>query len=64
MSKQEILEYLNYSLTMLESEIETYRTAIEICDFETMENELCHIEENCHYFEMLTRAFRDACCER
>lgn len=59
MTKQEILEYLNYELSMLKCEVETYKVALGICDFQTAESQILHIEEKCDYVEMNARAYRD-----
>ena len=59
MTEQEILEYVDYALSMLEHEIEIYKVALKICDFQTAKSEVWHIEEKCNYLEMNTRAYRD-----
>ena len=64
MTKQEMLEYLNHELSMLECEVETYKVALRICDFQTAESQVWSIEEKCDYVEMNARAYRDALNER
>ncbi len=64
MDKLKLLEYLDYSLSMLECEVETYRVALRICDFQTAESQAWSIEERCDYVEMNARAYRDVLNER
>ena len=59
MDKLEILDYLDYALSMLEHEVEIYKVALRICDFETAKSQVWHIEEKSDYVEMNARAYRD-----
>lgn len=59
MTNEEMLDRMDYSLSILKNEIGIYKVALWKCDFETAKIEVRHIEEKCIYFEINARAYRD-----